>query len=68
MPSHTLSTQIRHLRARREMTQADLARRAGLSWIYIAKLEAGDRLAPSLPALERIARALGTRLRVELVG
>jgi predicted transcriptional regulator len=50
------------------MTQADLARRAGLSWIYIAKLEAGDRLAPSLPALERIARALGARLRVELVG
>jgi len=68
MRRHTLSTQIRQLRARREMTQADLARRAGLSWIYIAKLEAGDRLAPSLPALERIARALGARLRVELVG
>ena len=49
------------------MTQAELAKRAGLSWIYIAKLEAGDRMA-SLPALERIARALGARLRVELVG
>jgi len=49
------------------MTQAELAKRAGLSWIYIAKLEAGDRVSPSLPVLERIARALGARLRVELV-
>jgi len=67
MPSRTLSTQIRYLRDRRRMTQAELAKRAGLSWIYIAKLEAGDRVSPSLPVLERIARALGARLRVELV-
>ena len=60
--------QIRHLRLRRGLTQAELARRAGLSWIYIAKLEGGDRVSPSLPALERIARALGVRLRVELKG
>ena len=67
MPSRTLSTQIRYLRDRRRMTQAELAKRAGLSWIYIAKLEAGDRVSPSLPVLERIARALGARLHVELV-
>jgi len=67
MPNHTLSTQIRQLRNRRQLTQTELARRARLSWIYIAKLEAGDRPSPSLPALERIARALGARLRVELV-
>ncbi len=67
MPKVTLSAQIRQLRTRRGVTQADLARRAGLSWIYIAKLEAGDRVSPSLRALERIARALGARLRVELV-
>ncbi len=60
--------QIRQIRLRRGLTQIELARRAGLSWIYIAKLEGGDRVAPSLPALERIARALGTRLRVELKG
>jgi len=68
MHRDAVSIQIRQLRARRQLTQAELAKRAGLSWIYIAKLEAGDRLSPSLPALERIARALGARLRVELVG
>ena len=67
MRRDAVSIQIRQLRARRQLTQAELAKRAGLSWIYIAKLEAGDRLSPSLPVLERIARALGARLRVELV-
>lgn len=68
MRRDAVSIQIRQLRARRQLTQAELAKRAGLSWIYIAKLEAGDRLSPSFPVLERIARALGARLRVELVG
>ena len=68
MHRDAISIQIRQLRARRRLTQAELAKRAELSWIYIAKLEAGDRLSPSLPVLERIARALGARLRVELVG
>jgi len=58
--------QIQQLRRRRGLTQAELAKRAELSWIYIAKLEGGDRVSPSMPALERIARALGARLRVEL--
>ena len=68
MKQTTPTQQIRQMRRRRGLTQAELARRAGLSWIYIAKLEGGDRVAPSLPALERIARALGARLRVELKG
>ncbi len=67
MSDRALSTQIRQLRTRRGLTQAELARRARLSWIYIAKIEGGDRESPSLPALGRIARALGARLRVELV-
>ena len=54
------------MRLRRGLTQAELARRAGLSWIYIAKLEGGDRLSPSLPALERIAKALGAKVRIKL--
>ena len=63
-----LGPKIRQLRRRRGLTQAELAKRAALSWIYIAKLESGDRVAPSLTALERIARALGGRLHVELTG
>ena len=50
------------------MYSAALAARAGLSWIYIAKLEGGARRAPSLPTLERIARALKVSVRIELVG
>ena len=63
----TIGKQIRQRRLRRGLTQADLARRAGLSWIYIAKLEAGDRRSPSFAALERIARVLGAKLRVDLI-
>jgi hypothetical protein len=41
------------------------AEAAGLrSRDYIAKLEAGDRISPSMPALERIAKALGVKVRV----
>jgi transcriptional regulator with XRE-family HTH domain len=64
----TLGQQIREWRQHRGLTQAALAERAGLSWIYIAKLEGGARRAPSLPALERIARALRVTVRLELVG
>ncbi len=63
-----LGARIRRLRHARGLTQGEVATRARLSWIYIAKLEAGDRRAPSLGVLERIARALGARLRIELVG
>jgi transcriptional regulator with XRE-family HTH domain len=63
-----LGEQIRGLRQRRGLTQADLAREASLSLIYIKKLETGDRQSPSFPALARIARALDARLHVELVG
>jgi len=63
-----LGPQIQQLRRRRGLTQAELAKRADLSRIYIAKLESGDRVAPSLAVLERIARALGGRLQVKLTG
>jgi transcriptional regulator with XRE-family HTH domain len=62
-----LSAQIRQWRLRRGLTQAALAERAGLSWIFIAKVEGGAR-APSWVTLERIARVLNVKVRVELVG
>jgi transcriptional regulator with XRE-family HTH domain len=68
MVSPEIGAQIREWRQRRRLTQAALAARAGLSWIYIAKLEGGARRAPSLPTLERIARALKVSVRIELVG
>jgi predicted transcriptional regulator len=65
----SLGQQIRDLRMAycgAGMTQAELAKRAGLSWNFIAKVEAGDRL-PSLSSLDRIARVLGAKVRIELV-
>jgi transcriptional regulator with XRE-family HTH domain len=62
-----LGAQIRALRLKRALTQDALAEQAGLSAIYIRKLEAGERLSPSLPALERVAGVLGATLHIELV-
>jgi transcriptional regulator with XRE-family HTH domain len=59
--------QIRRLRTKRQLTQRELAQRAGVSAIYIRKLEAGARAAPSAATLQRIARALGARVDIKLV-
>jgi len=61
-----LATRIKTLRAERGLSQAALAEKTGLSLEYIAKLEQGQRVSPSLPALVRIALALKVKLRVEL--
>jgi transcriptional regulator with XRE-family HTH domain len=66
-PAHGLGPQIRTWRHRRGLTQAALAERAGLSQIFIAKVEGGDR-APSWVTLARIAKTLNVQVRVELVG
>jgi transcriptional regulator with XRE-family HTH domain len=61
-----LGARIQQLRERRGMTQQQLADAAKLSLVYISKLEQGQRTSPSLPALNRIARALGARLNIDL--
>lgn len=43
------------------MSQAALARRAGLSRVYITRLEAG-RQDPSLSTINALAKALGVRV------
>ncbi len=62
-----LGARIKKYREARGLSQAALAERAGLSRIYIAKLEAEDKLNPSFNALEELARALRVRLMVDLV-
>ena len=59
---------IRELRERNGMTQEELAKRAGVSQGYIAKLEPSNRAGrskmirranPTVAILKRLARALG---------
>ena len=49
--------QIRILRERKWMTQADLARGTGLSQVSICRYESGER-EPSIGILQKIARFL----------
>jgi transcriptional regulator with XRE-family HTH domain len=60
---HQLGQRLRALRAARGSTVAAVATEAGLSVPYVANLENG-RGNPTLEALNRIARALGTQARV----
>jgi len=67
MSNRDVGKLIRELRTRQGISQERLAQKARLSRIYIAKLEAGERASPSLPALQRIADALGAKLKIDLV-
>lgn len=55
------------VRSRREefgLTQSELATRAGLRQLAVARFEAGGTM-PTIPLLERLAAALELHLRVE---
>jgi transcriptional regulator with XRE-family HTH domain len=57
-----LMKRLKRLRkARNHMTQAELAKRAGLSPGYIARLETG-RHDPTLSTLEKLAKALRVKV------
>ena len=52
---------LRVLREAAGRSQADIAKRAGLSRVFVNQLEAGTR-DPSLSTLTRVAKALGVTL------
>jgi transcriptional regulator with XRE-family HTH domain len=56
---------IGHLRALAGLSQRELARRAGTSQPAIARLEQGGA-SPTVDTLDRLARAAGFELRLEL--
>ena len=60
-PLEKLARRLKQLRKRRNRTQAELARRAGLSLGYIARLETG-RSDPTLSTLVKLAKALRVRV------
>ena len=58
---------IADLRKRLGLTQAALARRSGVSQPMIAQIESGKLGNLTLKTLARTVRALGARLKIELV-
>jgi len=52
---------IARIRKRRKMTQAQLAKRAGVHRIYVAQIE-GQTKVPSLATLEKLAKALDVKI------
>jgi transcriptional regulator with XRE-family HTH domain len=57
-----LGNNIRALRKKKELTQEELAYKAELDYSYINQIENGKRN-PSMDAVERIAKALGTKVQ-----
>ena len=59
-----LGQAVRHLRENNGWTQSQLAQAAGMTQSAVARFEAGGTV-PTLPVLERLARALNMKLDVK---
>lgn len=64
-PEFQIARQIIGARIRRKMSQEELARRAGTGQAVISRLESMNAR-PSLSLLERVARALNTKITVAI--
>ena len=63
-PEFDLARTLIEARTRAGMTQAELAARMKTTQSAVARLESG-RVPPSTRTLEKVARATGTRLRIQ---
>ena len=63
--AHELGRSVRELREQLGWSQARLAGAAGMTQSAVARFEAGGTV-PTLPVLERLARALDADLTVDL--
>jgi transcriptional regulator with XRE-family HTH domain len=64
-PIERIAMRIKALRAKRKITQAELAERAGISHGFLARLETG-RQDPTITTLEKLAKALRVKVRTLL--
>ena len=55
-----IGQKLQAARLRKDLTQAEVAKRAGTNANYYAKLERGEAV-PSLKMLEKVTKALGMR-------
>lgn len=58
-----ITLRLQELRERRKLSQAELARRSGVSQATISRIEAGMTKGVDLATLERLADALGVSPR-----
>ncbi|MGE0570923.1 MAG: helix-turn-helix domain-containing protein [Dehalococcoidia bacterium] len=65
-PSHDLAMMLVSIRLRNAWSQAEFARRAGVSQPYIAQLESGTAN-PSIRKLDALLRRAGLQLRFEVL-
>jgi ribosome-binding protein aMBF1 (putative translation factor) len=63
--AYELGKTVRAMREGRGWSQNDLAREAGMTQSAVARFEAGGTI-PTLPVLERLARALDAHVEVRL--
>lgn len=61
MTPREMGPRLKQIRAAKQLSQAALAQRAGLSREYVLRLEAGQQ-DPSLSTLTALAQALGVSL------
>jgi HTH-type transcriptional regulator/antitoxin HipB len=59
MTEKRLGAVVRRLRRTQDLTQAQLARRAGLAQGHVSEIETGVRTHPSAVVIKKLARALG---------
>lgn len=58
--SRQIADNLKKFRQRKSLTQAELAKKAGINSNYYAKIERGE-LRPSIETLEKIIKALGVK-------
>ncbi|OGG04770.1 hypothetical protein A2Z33_05655 [Candidatus Gottesmanbacteria bacterium RBG_16_52_11] len=58
----TISGNIRKLRAKRGLTQDDLAKKADIKYTTLMKVESGAVNKPSVQTMAKIAKALGVSI------
>ena len=62
-----LAMKISQLREKKGLTQKDLAKLMGTSQQAVSRIESGEYEGFTLTTLEKIARATGTRLKIDFI-
>lgn len=58
----SIGDKVRFWREKKGISQRELARRSGLHYVHVAKIELGQRPDPAISTMQAIAKALGITL------